>query len=109
MTSRKALALVVPGEFRTGFTVEFPSRCWDLDKRGFSRKTGIMSNRDKREKQRLHRSADTAEAKMKRLEQRREKELAAKDAEIARLEKAGEVLARAVVSAYLFSEKHGNG
>ncbi|MGJ9707770.1 hypothetical protein, partial [Actinotignum sp. GS-2025b] len=57
----------------------------------------------------LTHSADKAEAKMKRLEQRREKELAAKDAEIARLEKASEVLARAVVSAYLFSEKHGNG
>ncbi|MDY5137693.1 hypothetical protein ACYCEU_06480 [Actinotignum timonense] len=68
-----------------------------------------MGSRDKREKQRLHRRVDNAEAKMKRLEQRREKELAAKDAEIARLEKASEVLARAVVSAYLFSEKHGNG
>ncbi|MGJ9530202.1 hypothetical protein [Actinotignum sp. GS-2025a] len=68
-----------------------------------------MSNRDKREKQRLQQGVDQAEAKMKRLERRREKELAAKDAEIARLEKASERLARAVVSAYLFSEKHRNG
>lgn len=109
MTARKILTLEVSGELGTTFTVEFPSHCWDLNIRGFPRKTRIMSNRDKREKQRLHRSADTAEAKMKRLEQRREKGLAAKDAEIVRLEKAGEVLARAVVSAYLFSEKHGNG
>ncbi|PLB85134.1 hypothetical protein CYJ16_02520 [Actinotignum timonense] len=109
MTTRKTLAPVVQGELGIGFAVGFPSRWWDLDIRGFLRMTGIMGSRDKREKQRLHRSADKAEAKMKRLEQRREKELAAKDAEIARLEKASEVLARAVVSAYLFSEKHGNG